>query len=161
MAFYLCLTDREAMFWAKVNKNGPTPKHDPSLGQCWVWLGCTRFNYGQTRWYSVGISTHRLAYLLLRKRIPEGRELDHLCRNRACCNPWHMEAVTHAVNVGRGQTAIRTHCKHGHPFSEENTGLYTDVVGGKEYIVRHCKTCNRLNARAQYARRRLVRRGCE
>lgn len=91
---------------------------------CLVWQGSLdRYGYGQWSWgYShLGTSkAHRVVYELERGPIPEGLQIDHLCRNCACVNPDHLEPVTNAENQRRAALA-RTHCKHGHEFSPENT----------------------------------------
>src|SRR5262245_23865205 len=82
--------------------------------------------YRQVQWDGRLRYAHRVTYEILRGPIPAGLTLDHLCRNRGCCNPWHTEPVPNRVNVLRGQghtarNARRTHCTHGHPFDEANT----------------------------------------
>jgi hypothetical protein len=77
--------------------------------------------------------------------IPEGLVIDHLCRNRGCINPTHMEPVTNAENVlrGEGPTAVnarKTHCKRGHPFDDVNTYVYAKG--------RACRMCHQLRQRA-------------
>ena len=72
------------------------------------------------------IQAHRVAYELVKGKIPAGLELDHLCRNRICCNPAHLEAVTGRENSLRGvspwaKNACATHCPRGHPYDAENT----------------------------------------
>lgn len=84
-------------FWAKVS-GGP-------VDECWEWLGAKgRGGYGAT-WVSVDVGrpipAHRVAYELLIAEIPAGLELDHLCRNTSCVNPWHCDPVTRAVNLAR------------------------------------------------------------
>ena len=120
-------------------------------GQCWTWTGpMDRYGYGSSRAKAAGIrqgtSAHRVAYLLLRGDIAPGQVIDHLCRNRWCVNPSHLEMVTNQDNVLRGlgvcaSNARKTHCKHGHEFSPDNT-----LVGPKGY--RRCRAC-----RDEYNRR--------
>ena len=130
-------------FWAKVDKTE----------DCWNWTASThRDGYGRLAkpGHNAGmVFTHRYAYELLVGPIPEGLELDHLCRNRACVNPDHMEPVTHAVNVLRGispqaENARKTACHQGHPFS--GTNLYVYPGGG-----RHCRACRKARDRARRA----------
>lgn len=98
----------------------------------YVWIG-----FGGRKKYH---RAHRLTWRLLVGDIPDGLEVDHLCRVRACCNPAHLELVTHRENTLRGNTvtainAAKTHCVHGHPFSEENTIRRND--GGRK-----CRACS-------------------
>jgi HNH endonuclease len=98
---------------------------------------------------------HRRAYQMAVGPIPDGYELDHLCRNRACCNPEHLEPVTHLENVRRGLKGVsRTHCPKGHPFDEDNTYVNSN---GRAKPNRLCKAC--IKARqgevsARYRRKR-------
>lgn len=112
----------------------------PSEG-CWIWPGHLN-NQG----YGIIVGddgkerrTHRVAYEVLVGPIPEGLELDHLCRVRACLRPDHLEPVTHTENVRRGLAAQQwTECKQGHPLVGEN--VYTQPSNGK----RRCKECQRI-----------------
>ena len=94
---------------------------------CWSWTGSTNSSgYGQFRHKGVKINAHRFSFELLRGEIPAGLELDHLCRNRRCVNPDHLEPVTSFVNKMRGRSfsalnAAKTHCSRGHAFTPTNT----------------------------------------
>lgn len=101
---------------------------------CWEWTGATTRGYGCTRMGGRDYYTHRLVWILLVGPIPEGYEIDHLCRNTRCANPSHLEPVTPAENRRR-EMAVRPRqlfCKNGHPRVPEN------LTGA-----RNCKTCLR------------------
>ena len=94
---------------------------------------------------------HRVAYELLIGPIPAGLELDHLCRNRLCVNPAHLEPVTRQTNQHRGASvsgiSVRaTHCPEGHPYDADNT--YVRPNGH-----RVCRECARRRQRPQYTTR--------
>jgi hypothetical protein len=114
---------------------------------CWEWQGYrTPAGYGQMCVNSKLNLTHRLAYELFVGPIPAGLHIDHLCRNRGCCNPDHLEPVTPGENSRRGDTGAhygrRTHCGYGHAYTPENTYIHPRV--GE----RVCKECRKEHSRA-------------
>lgn len=146
--------DRLARFWDKVDKRGPD--------ECWEWKGGTCYKgYGRVVGTLPGrndrrIRAHRVAYTLMVGLIPDGLVIDHLCRNRRCVNPAHMEVVTPSVNTLRGVgspalNALKTHCKHGHEFTPNNTDKATG--GG-----RSCRECAARRRAEHYARLKAKRK---
>jgi hypothetical protein len=98
-------------FWKKVAFD--------NVHLCWEWkAGKDSNGYGNHRHKGKATGAHRVSYELIISSIPEGLELDHLCRNRSCVNPYHLEPVTHKENTRRG--LIKTHCVRGHPRTPEN-----------------------------------------
>lgn len=144
-------------FWAKVNKDGPIPEFAPHLGQCWDWTSNTVPNgYGQFGVRQSMRLAHRVAYELMIGEVPEGLELDHLCRRRICVRPSHLEAVTHLENMIRGMSpwAVARRngtCLNGHDRTPENTYVYQGKT--REYVC--CRICRRL-AKARYRARQSV-----
>jgi len=138
---------------------------------CWEWTGhINRWGYGlitlprSTHGAYVNgtpksIGVHRAAYQVFVGPVPEGMQLDHLCRNRACCNPDHLEPVTLVENLARGESpsainARKTECVKGHPFDEANTHI--NPQGHR--VCRICATtARRAHARAKAAARRAAR----
>lgn len=124
---------------------------DPDTG-CHNWTGVTHRGYGQIRANGSNTSTHRAAYVLAKGPIPEGLQIDHLCRNRRCCNPDHLEAVTSYENMlrsdGRCSLNLRkTHCSNGHIFDDENTA-FVPPNG------RRCRKCERQRVSDRYYARK-------
>lgn len=137
-------------FWDKV-----VP--EPNSG-CWLWLGALASGgYGVSWVVGAGRqrASHRVAYEALVGPVPVGLELDHLCRTRSCCNPLHLEPVTHQVNVLRSpiqRPAInsgKTHCPRGHEYNDANTYLTTAGI-------RVCRACRRPKQRAYRERRKAA-----
>lgn len=120
-------------FWNRVDKTS---------NDCWDWLGVkNQFGYGRV-WLAQGGTkvAHRMAWELVKGPIRDGFNLDHLCRNRGCVNPSHLEPVTQLENVNRGLKGVNltrtTHCKRGHDLSVE--GLYYHPSGTNT-----CRGCDR------------------
>lgn len=119
----------EQRFWPKVNKGGPISAARPDLGSCWLWKNARNNPYEYGNFRPGGerrkVLAHRWAYEELIGPVPEGLELDHLCRTPACVRPSHLEPVTHRVNIRRGTAGqwqqAKTHCPRGHVYSPENT----------------------------------------
>lgn len=128
---------------------------EPNSG-CWLWLGAaTAGGYGNY-WYEGRCRrAHSVLYILNKGPIPDGLILDHLCRNPACVNPDHLEAVTNRKNIMRGNAsgarATRTgYCCHGHRLTGENVRHRPD---GK----RACRTCERMHDSDRAAKRKILR----
>lgn len=110
---------------------------------CWEWTaGRTTAGYGKMAHKGRQGYAHRFAYETFIGPIPLKYDLDHLCRNRGCCNPSHLEAVTHRENVRRGIKGIlTTHCPQGHEYNEVNS-----VITSRGW--RRCKVCRYKSAGA-------------
>lgn len=133
----------EDRLWASVDRSG----------ECWLYVGSYVHTDGYALFYAHGRRhmAHRFVYELLVGSIPEGHEVDHLCKVRNCVNPAHLEAVTPRVNNLRSNSvaatnATKTHCVNGHAFTPENTYIYR----GK---MRTCRTCNAERVRKRYRRK--------
>lgn len=125
-------------FYADVSKSGPTWNGAP----CWEWTGAIAANgYARKTIRGRSQSAHKISWQLANGPVPKGLCIDHLCRNRRCVNPAHLEAVSQGENLKRGDTqaaknSTKTHCLRGHEFTPENTYLHD----GK----RNCKACMRI-----------------
>ncbi len=128
-------SDPVERFWKRVKRRGDV--------DCWEWDTARPDGYGGLRVDGSAVLVHRFAYELLVAPIPEGFEIDHLCRNRLCANPAHLQAVDHRTNVLRGiavtaANALKTVCIRGHEFTPENTYEQPSRPG-----TRRCKRCER------------------
>jgi hypothetical protein len=113
--------------------------------ECWVWKstmganGYGRFQITRKPFIKESIA-HRASYMIFKGPIPEGMDIDHVCRNRDCVNPGHLRILSHRENVLSGRTfaannRAKTHCPSGHEYSTENTYLFRGM--------RMCKECRR------------------
>jgi hypothetical protein len=132
-------------------------KTQPGPGGCLIWTGAKgggRLTYGAFTWHGRRQTTaHRAAWMLERGPIPEGHQVDHLCRVPLCVNVEHLDVVLPVENNRRSLSpssinARKTHCPQGHPYSAENT--YTDPKGK-----RHCRACMREADRRRRAPKHL------
>lgn len=119
---------------------------------CWEWAGAVdrKTGYGKLSYEGRVTTAHRASYTALVGPIPQGLVVDHLCRNKVCVRPSHLEAVTNAENIRRGHHIGQRErwadgCAQGHPWTPENTKVRP---GGK----RLCRICARDGKR----RRRLA-----
>lgn len=120
---------------------------------CWNWRGhLTPAGYGYMQQNGKKIPVHRLAYETFRGPIPDGLDLDHLCRNTRCIRPDHLEPVTRAENFKRGRDYWRglnvdkDQCPRGHWYTPENTYVFRGS--------RRCRVCHREQERERRNRRR-------
>lgn len=123
-------------------------KYEIQSDGCWMW--CAALDaHGYGRFGIRGVTradwrmrlAHRVSYETYVGPIPEGLDLDHLCRNRACVNPAHLEPVSRSENLRRsplmGAAALaKTHCPRGHEYDERNTRITTSGA-------RDCRECHR------------------
>jgi HNH endonuclease len=140
----------EWRFWMKVERN---------QNGCWIWKGhIDHGGYGTFRVRSGprGMEkAHRFSWMNIHGPIEQGLTVDHLCRNRRCVNPAHMEIVTRGENTLRGvsgsaQNARKTHCKRGHLLSEEN--IYPRKDGR-----RACRICRKLQPDTRVRKRQAAK----
>lgn len=139
---------------------------EPNTG-CWIWLGAVTGNgYGSISLYPPKrtVKAHRYIYELHRGKIPAGLVLDHLCRNRRCVNPSHLEPVTQRENLLRGfwpsqageHNRSKRRCPKGHQYTADN--LMRKIRRSGE-IERRCRECHRIYMVSYNKRRRYVEKG--
>lgn len=150
------MTGRELARW--------NASHSRPAEGCWEWIRQRRTDVGYGRFFYQGKVrlAHRFSYEMHVGPIPSGYELDHLCRNRACIRPDHLEPVTHSENARRGMVArgltakvpprpepkrkrgpnliVNTHCRKGHEYTDENTYRVPNRRGNP----RRCRICLRM-----------------
>ena len=118
---------------------------------CWEFLGCLDQGYGRAVFRGKDGNVHKHVYEELVGPVEEGLELDHLCRNRPCCNPAHLEPVSRKVNILRGDSptamnARKVACLKGHPLSGDN--LYLPPNGKRQ-----CRACRKEASAKFYSQR--------
>ena len=147
-------TDEER-FFSRVEQDG---------NGCWVWTGA-KSDTGYGSWHprdGGAANAHRWSYEFLIAEIPQGLVIDHLCRNRACVNPWHLEPVTNRVNIARGlaleamrqRAAEMTHCPHGHEKTEAN--VYRSFNPKRKRWESVCRPCRNARLRRRAAEKRAA-----
>jgi len=123
---------------------------------CWLWQGYLEGGYARARQAGKKVLLHRISFELTKGLIPDGLEIDHLCRNKSCLNPEHLEAVSHKENTLRGISfsAINSRkksCINGHPLVGDN--LIIDGAGH-----RRCKICTTITRRKALKKFRAKKR---
>lgn len=132
-------------------------KYKKSSSGCWEWISPCSNGYGRFLHHNA----HRFSYQLTGNRLVKGMVIDHLCRNRKCVNPKHLEQVTQSENTKRGNTGnhskylgpgIREYdknisCRNGHSWGERNTYIFINKSGSSQKM---CRTCNNISHRKRY-----------
>lgn len=127
-------------------------KFPKNLNECWIWKSVlNNKGYGVFGFDSKKYKAHRFMYEYLIGEIPKELVTDHLCRNRKCVNPEHLEFVTDKVNINRGignRQKEKTHCPFGHKYTEENT-----------YHHNNARTCRKCSAVKMSIKRKKQKEG--
>jgi hypothetical protein len=115
-------------------------RHVDKTRTCWLWTGhCDPCGYGVFQDGDRKIGAHRWSHMAFSGPIPDDMEIDHLCRERSCVNPDHLEVVTHAENIRRAAPATKGRCVNGHEYTPENTYIRPGKAEGR----RDCRACIR------------------
>ncbi len=127
-------------------------KIEISSESCWEWQGCTSNGYGQINIDRKTTRAHRFIYEYYHGKISSELQIDHLCSNRKCVNPNHLEQVTQQENNLRsmsisGINSRKTHCIRGHKFTDENIYYWKKS--------RHCRICIKIKNRRNYPKSRM------
>jgi hypothetical protein len=151
-----------AQFFARVNKDGPVSEYCPDLGPCWIWTGSIvrQDGYGRLTFDGRTQTAQRASCRVHGIDVPEGMQVDHLCRVHLCVNPDHFDIVTAQENVLRGigptaSNAVKTHCIRGHEYTPENT-IYQKRCGKGNppgRFNRVCRKCQSIRWQALKASR--------
>lgn len=135
--------NRETKSWGQVLERIMGKIEMVTESGCWIWLGATKGgeeDYGRVYFCGMKFSVHRLVYELLKGPVPDGLVLDHLCRVEPCANPWHLEPVTDAVNIQRGNAPYvilkrNRVCLRGHAMEGDNVRVNKGI--------NKCRSCER------------------
>lgn len=125
---------------------------------CWNWTGgLQKDGYGICKRFGQSLA-HRAVYFMMTGTISNELEIDHLCRNRKCVNPLHMQQVTHQQNISRSiyfrerhRNGRKTHCIRGHEFNDQNS--FIENYKGK--IMRKCRVCINMRQRERWNAKKL------
>lgn len=140
----LTAEERNTLFTAKYVVN--------SENGCWEWTASlSRYGYAQFFREGGSHNAHRYSYRYYRGDIPKDMEVDHLCRNKICVNPKHLELVTHKENMRRWRGNKDGYCLKGHELTKDN--IYTQVKPSGN-VLRTCKICTREYSRAYHLRKK-------
>lgn len=141
---------QQLRFWSRVKRGAQR--------DCWPWQASTgRNGYGCLAVNGQRWRAHRAAWYLCVGEIPVGLHVLHSCDNPPCCNPLHLFLGTHQHNMadaiakGRFDHYVKTHCAHGHPYTQENSYTRTRARGGRD-----CRICRRRRKTQWQARREAL-----